>query len=142
MICHNDVCPENVVFRNQVAVGLLDFDLAAPGRRVFDLAQFARMGVPMDTDADAARLGRTLPFDPFRRLRVVADAYGLPPDRREFLDALAGTIERGGEFVQRRLDEGNEDFVRMMAASGGMAKFDRRRAWFAARRDRFAAALA
>jgi len=29
----------------------------------------------------------------------------------------------------------------MVEATGGMAKFDRRRAWFAARHDRFAAAL-
>ena len=77
VICHNDVCLENIVYRDQVAVGLLDFDFAAPGRRVHDLAAFARMCVPMDADDDAVLLGRTPPFDPFRRLRIVADAYGL-----------------------------------------------------------------
>src|SRR6185436_8330070 len=87
VICHNDVCLENIVYRDQVAVGLLDFDFAAPGRRVHDLASFARMNVPMDADDDAVLLGRTPPFDPFRRLRIVADAYGLPPDRGELLGA-------------------------------------------------------
>ncbi|MGH8994883.1 MAG: phosphotransferase family protein [Acidimicrobiales bacterium] len=38
MICHNDVCFENVVFRDGEAVVLLDFDFAAPGRPLFDLA--------------------------------------------------------------------------------------------------------
>ncbi len=141
VICHNDVCLENVVYRDQVAVGLLDFDFAAPGRRLYDLAQFARMNVPLDTDDDAVLLGRIPPFDPFRRLRIVADAYGLPPGRREFLDVVAEGIRRGGQFLQRRLDEGNEAFIAMVAATGGMAKFDRRRAWFAAHRDRFAEAL-
>ncbi len=141
VICHNDVCLENVVYRNQVAIGLLDFDFAAPGRRVYDLAQFARMCVPMDTDDDAVLLGRTPPFDPFRRLRVVADAYGLPPGRSEFLDVLGEGIARGGEFIQRRLDEGNEAFAAMVATTGGMAKFDRRRVWFSANRERFAEAL-
>jgi hypothetical protein len=141
VICHNDVCLENLVYRDQVAVGLLDFDYAAPGRRVHDLASFARMNVPMDADEDAVLLGRTPPFDPFRRLRIVADAYGLPSDRGELLDALAEGIARGGEFLQRRLDEGNEAFIQMVAATGGMAKFDRRRAWFAANRERFADAL-
>lgn len=141
VICHNDVCLENLVYRNQVAVGLLDFDFAAPGRRVHDLAHFARMNVPMDTDDDAVLLGRTPPFDPVRRLRIVADAYGLPPGREDFLDALADGIRRGGQFLQRRLDEGNEAFAAMVAATGGMAKFDRRRAWFAANRERFADAL-
>ncbi len=141
VICHNDVCLENIVYRDVVAVGLLDFDFAAPGRRVHDLASFARMNVPMDADGDAVLLGRTPPFDPFRRLRLVADAYGLPPGRGEVLDVVAGGIERGGEFLQRRLDEGNESFRAMVEATGGMTKFDRRRAWFAANRERFAAAL-
>ena len=43
VMCHNDVCLENVVFRDGEAVALLDFDFAAPGRREFDLAAFARM---------------------------------------------------------------------------------------------------
>jgi hypothetical protein len=141
VICHNDVCLENLVYRNQVAVGLLDFDFAAPGRRLYDLAQFARMNVPMDSDDDAVLLGRAPPFDPFRRLRIVADAYGLPPGRAEFLEVMAEGIRRGGEFLQRRLNEGNEAFIAMVAATGGMAKFDRRRAWFAANRERFAEAL-
>ena len=140
VICHNDVCLENVVFRDRVAVGLLDFDFAAPGRRTHDLAAFARMNVPMDAAADAALLGWA-PADTARRLRIVADAYGLPADRRPFLDALADGIDRGGQFLQRRLDEGNDAFREMVAATGGMARFDRRRAWFAAHRQRFADAL-
>lgn len=43
VVCHNDVCLENVVFRHGVAVGLIDFDFAAPGRPAYDLAQFAHM---------------------------------------------------------------------------------------------------
>ena len=44
-------------------------------------------------------------------------------------------MQRGGEFLQRRLDEGNQAFREMVESTGGMAKFDRRRAWFAANRD-------
>jgi Phosphotransferase enzyme family len=141
VICHNDVCLENLVYRDEVAVGLLDFDFAAPGRRLHDLAVFARMNVPIDSDDDARLLGRAGPFDAPRRLRIVADAYGLPRDRSAFLDVLAGAVERGGQFLQRRLDEGNQAFREMVEATGGMAKFDRRRAWFAAHRDELAAAL-
>ena len=78
VICHNDVCPENVVYRGGTAVALLDFDFAAPGSRVYDLARLALMTVPVDTPEDAARTGRG-DLDPFARLRVVADAYGLAP---------------------------------------------------------------
>jgi hypothetical protein len=54
IICHNDVCLENIVFRNGAAVGLLDFDFAAPGRAAVDLAHFARMCVPVDDEINAA----------------------------------------------------------------------------------------
>ena len=42
LVCHNDVEPSNVVFRDGIAVALLDFEFAAPGRPVYDVAQLAR----------------------------------------------------------------------------------------------------
>ena len=50
LVCHNDVCPENVVFRDGIAVALLDFEFAAPGRPVYDVAHLARLCVPIDDD--------------------------------------------------------------------------------------------
>ncbi len=140
IICHNDVCLENVVFRDGEAVGLLDFDFAAPGRPLYDLAQFARMCVPVDDEVNSARLGWDRP-DVFIRLRLVADAYGVPPDRSELLAILAESIARGGEFVRRRVDEGDPNFIAMWNEMGGMERFDRRRRWFAANLDHFTAAL-
>ncbi len=85
LLCHNDVCLENVVFRAGVAVGLLDFDFAAPGRPVYDLAAMARMCVPISDDAGAGQLGWH-PADRPVRLRLVADTYGLDrPGRAELL---------------------------------------------------------
>jgi len=139
--CHDDVCPENVVYRDGVAVALLDVDFAAPGRRVWDVATMARMCVPIDTDEDAARLGRG-GLDPVARLRVVADAYGLEePQRHELVEVLAQHFERGGEFVRRRIEAGEPAFIAMWEATGGQARYDRRQAWFAAERPRFLAGL-
>jgi hypothetical protein len=142
VICHNDVCPENVVFRDGVAVALLDFDFAAPGRPLHDLAQLAKMWVPLDTDEDAARFGRG-GLDPFHRLRVVADAYGLPPDRTEFLDVLSRSIAdaRGGGFVRRRIGLRQQAFIDMAEAMGGLERYERRYQWFSQHRRQFADAL-
>ncbi len=140
VICHNDVCMENVVHRDGIAVALLDFDYVAPGRPLYDLAQFARMCVPVDDEANASRLGWG-PLDPFARLRRVADAYGLAPDRSEFLGVLEASIRRGGEFVRRKVQEGDPNFTRMWNEFGGMERFDRRRRWFADNIERFAAVL-
>jgi len=141
VICHNDVCLENVVFRNSRAVALLDFDFAAPGRRAFDLAAFARMCVPVDDDINSANLGWR-PSDRPSRLRLVCDAYGLDTEGRELvLGSLSASIARGGDFVRRRAEAGEPGFVRMWAEIGGMERFDRRRRWWAEARPRFEAAL-
>jgi thiamine kinase-like enzyme len=137
VFCHNDVCLENVVFRDGVAVGLLDFDFAAPGRREFDLASFARMCVPIDDDANAARLGWVRTDRP-SRLRLVCDEYGLDePGRERLLACLDESIARGGEFVRRRVEAGEVAFIEMWEAMGGQERFDRRRRWWAAARIDF-----
>lgn len=142
IMCHNDVCLENVVFQQGIAVGLLDFDFAAPGRPVYDLAQFARMCVPIDDDVNAARLG-WLPANLPARLRLVADTYGLNADgRRELLDILDDSIMRGGAFVRRRVEAGDPNFIKMWNEMGGSTRFDRRRAWWAEYKQRFVDALA
>jgi hypothetical protein len=141
IVCHNDVCLENVVFRDGVAVGLLDFDFCAPGRPVYDVAQFARMCVPIDDDVNAVRLGWHAPDRP-ARLRLVADSYGLDVRGRiELLEALNGTIDRGGAFVRTRVEAGDPNFIAMWNDMGGMERFDRRRRWWAEHRDEFARAL-
>ncbi len=141
VLCHNDVCLENVVFRDGRAVALLDFDFAAPGRRVFDLASFARMCVPIDDGVNAARLG-WVDADLPGRLRLVADAYGMEPsDRTEVLEILDRSIEAGGEFVRRRVEAGDPGFVKMWEEMGGAERFARRRRWWSRERADFAAAM-
>jgi hypothetical protein len=140
LVCHNDVCLENVVFRNGRAVGLLDFDFAAPGRRVYDLAAFARMCVPIDDDSKA-RFGWH-PADLPARFRLVADTYGCDAEQRgELLETLSDSIARGGEFLLRRVAAGDPNFTEMWTSMGGMARFDRRRAWWATVRHEFTAVM-
>ena len=79
-------------------------------------------------------------LDPFHRLRVVADGYGLPPDRTAFLDVIRESIEstREGGFVRRRVEEGNDAFIQMTEQMGGLDRYERRYRWFEANRQRFA----
>lgn len=141
VVCHNDVCLENVVFRDGVAVGLIDFDFAAPGRPVYDLAQFARMCVPIDDDLSASRLGWE-PSDRPRRLRLAADAYGLAGNERgELLQILTESMNTGGEFVRRRVEAGDPNFIRMWKEMGGKERYDRRRGWWTEHQSEFIEAL-
>jgi hypothetical protein len=141
VICHNDVCLENVVFRDGVAVALLDFDFAAPGRPVYDIAQMARMCTPIDDDVNAPRLGWEEVDQP-ARLRLVADAYGLEAQGRvQLVRILSESIEMGGVFVRRRVEAGDPNFVRMWTEMGGQERFDRRRRWWETHRPEFERAL-
>jgi hypothetical protein len=141
MICHNDVCLENVVFRDGEAVALLDFDFAAPGRPLFDLAAFARMCVPIDDDLNASRLGLK-DLDRPVRLRLVADTYGLDAEgRHTLIELLDRPIESGGSFVQRRVEAGDPNFIRMLDEMGGMERYKRRLRWWQASRETFVRAL-
>ncbi len=141
VMCHNDVCMENVVFEDGEAVALLDFDFAAPGRREFDLAAFARMCVPIDTDEAASKLGWE-PTDRPARLRLVCDSYGLDASGRPVvLTCLSESIAKGGEFVRRRVEAGEPAFIEMWNMMGGQERFDRRREWWAENLDAFARAM-
>jgi hypothetical protein len=141
IVCHNDVCLENVVFREGSAVGLLDFDFAAPGRPVYDIAQFARMCVPIDDETSTARLGWQ-PADRPGRLRLIADSYGLEGlERVQLIAGIGDSITAGGAFVRRRVEARDPNFITMWNQMGGQERFDRRSRWWAGRRQEFASTL-
>jgi aminoglycoside phosphotransferase (APT) family kinase protein len=128
VICHNDVCIENVVFRDGRAAALLDFDLAAPGRRVWDVAQAARYWIPLTDPGLPAAADRGV-TDPIGRLRRFVDAYGLETDaRRQFVE-VALEAERGARtFVEAQAARGAAGFVEMWHEAAAR-RFDRKMAW-------------
>jgi hypothetical protein len=141
LMCHNDVEPSNVVFRDGIAVALLDFEFAAPGRPVYDVAQLARLCVPIDDEFDQARLGWR-PADRAARLRLVADAYGLDRDgRAELLTAMDDAIDRIEAAVRRSVDAGDPNAVALWNRTGGSERYDRQRRWWLDHYGQFAAAL-
>ncbi|MFE9854154.1 phosphotransferase [Streptomyces sp. NPDC005780] len=141
VVCHNDVCPENVVFRDGRAAALIDFDLAAPGRPLWDIAMAARYWVPM-LDPESAAALYPAGLDASARLRILADGYGLPPEDRA---ALPGVIERATAvcraFVARRVADGDPVYLRVLAERDGWRRWDRVQTWLAAHREAFTAAL-
>ena len=59
VVCHNDLFPENVVFRDGRVVALIDFAMAAPGRPLWDVAIAAEIGVRWATRSGANRTRST-----------------------------------------------------------------------------------
>jgi hypothetical protein len=90
LVSHNDVTPQNVVVRDGRAVGLVDFDLAGPCPRLLDVYNTAVHWVPLRDPQDVWAPWRGL--DQARRLRIVADGYGLDRAGRAAMVGLG--IER------------------------------------------------
>lgn len=93
--CHNDVRPETVVFADGRPVALEPSTWAAAGTRLWDVAGAAWRWVPLHGDFDTEVLGfATGPEVKGRRLRLVADAYGLEAhDRARLLDVIERRVE-------------------------------------------------
>ncbi|MFD3456173.1 phosphotransferase [Streptomyces sp. NPDC058691] len=141
LLCHNDVCLENVVFRDGRAAALIDFDLAAPGRPVWDVAMTARYWVPMLDPESAADLYPTGP-DAAARLRILADGYGLSPrERAELPEVIEQATASCRAFVAGRVAGGDPGYGRILAERGGWRRWDRVQAWLVAHRGTFTAAL-
>lgn len=91
VICHNDLSPDNTVYRPAGAPrAFVDWDLAAPAPPLWDLAWAAYRFVPLYDDATCERLGYPIPSRP-ARLRILCDAYGLG-DRQELLPTVCERI--------------------------------------------------
>jgi thiamine kinase-like enzyme len=138
VMCHNDICPENVVFRDGEAIAFLDWDFAAPGRPLWDVAAVMSMWGPVHDPSDP--LPGMEGLDPFARARVIADAYGMSGAQRAeipgiFVDRLSLSL------VERRAAAGEPAFVEMLARQGGEGRAARRRRWLEDNMDALCSAL-
>jgi hypothetical protein len=134
---HNDICPENVVFRRGTAVAFLDWDFAAPGRPFWDVAAVMSMWGPAHDPPEVPGMEG---LDPFARARAIADAYGMNADERTQIPGIF--VERLKiSLVERRAAAGEQAFIEMLARQGGAGRAARRRAWLDTHMPELQAAL-
>ena len=133
IICHNDLFPENVVFRDGRVVALIDFAMAAPGRPLWDLAIAAEIWGPL---GDPARRDQhPADLDGVRRLGVLARGYELDAGRaEELVDVLVEERAHSVANIRAEIAAGNESWVRNWAEAGGDERAAADDAWIAAHR--------
>ena len=114
LVCHNDLCVENVVTRDGRAVGFIDFDYARPVDPLFDIAVAVRHWAPVRAPVDLAAVD--VEVDVLARFRAFTDEHGLDRRARERVVELIGAfLDRAHDNVQRLAAAGVGGFAAMVA---------------------------
>lgn len=120
VICHNDFAIYNIIFHQEKSVGIIDFDLAAPGPRIWDIAYALYTCVPLSrhyhtetceavyyhSSADANRIKQ--------RVQLFFDSYGMEGLKESFLEMVLLRLEGLRQTMIRKAREGDLAFQQMI----------------------------
>jgi Ser/Thr protein kinase RdoA (MazF antagonist) len=133
LIGHCDVNLDNVIFRDGLPAALIDFDMARPTTRLFDIVTTLRHWAPIADPLDLEPLQRRLDIGP--RLRLFCDAYGLTPrDRRQLLDLARLRFDRSYHAMRNNALTIGGGWARMWAGGAG-TRIRRASAWLETHQD-------
>lgn len=120
VICHNDFAVYNVIFSNQKLAGVIDFDLAAPGPRAWDIAYALYTFVPLSRRYQAES-GEVIYYNPEqddlkyqRRIQTFLDAYGWNDPNTNMLNMVLLRVEALCLTMKRKAQEGDGAFQKMI----------------------------
>ncbi|MFI7706517.1 aminoglycoside phosphotransferase family protein [Nonomuraea sp. NPDC049480] len=140
VIGHCDLTPDNVIFRAGAGLpyALIDFDLARPTTRLFDVVTTLRHWAPIADPVDRPPLLRNV--DVGARLRLFCDAYGVPArDRRRLLELARFRFHRSYAVMRTRAAAGG-NWAQMWAGGAG-ERIRRAAAWLDVHEDELHAHL-
>lgn len=146
VIGHCDLTPDNVIFRVGSGPGarlglpyaMIDFDLARPTTRLFDVVTTLRHWAPIADPFDRAPLLRNV--DVGARLRLFCDSYGVPArDRRRLLELARFRFHRSYAVMRARGAAGG-NWAKMWAGGAG-ERIRRAAAWLDVHEDELHAHL-
>ena len=96
LVSHRDYAAGNVVFRDGLPAALIDFDLAKPMTRLYDIANALWCWAPLRSGDPRDRAPALADADIPHRVAVFADAYGMTARQCAGLAPLAVDIARRG----------------------------------------------
>jgi hypothetical protein len=120
VICHNDFAIYNIIFNHEKPVGIIDFDVAAPGPRLWDIAYTLYTCVPLsrlyhsetgeavyyDSSTDADRIKQ--------RVKLFFESYGIEGMEEDYLEMVLLRLDGLCKYMIKRASEGDIAFQKMM----------------------------
>ncbi|WP_214872485.1 aminoglycoside phosphotransferase family protein [Exiguobacterium sp. s140] len=120
VICHNDFAVYNTIFHERKVAGVIDFDLAAPGPRAWDIVYALYTFVPLSR-RHQAETGEVIYYDADRddaiynkRVSLFLEAYGWDQAEVDLFDMLQRRIEALCLLMKRKAAEGDVAFQKMI----------------------------
>ena len=95
VVCHNDLSPCNTVFQAGNPVALIDFDAAAPGRRIDDLAYAIWLWCDIGNEDISV-------VEQSQRIRIFKDAAGIQ-DRKNIIASIIDIQRKQIEQYQNKV---------------------------------------
>ena len=122
VICHGDAGPYNIIFRNRVPVALIDFDRAAPGPRIWDIAFVVYRFAPL-CDLQERMFTATFLQQIAGRIRTFLGAYGFC-GAHELFDWIQLRLKTEIDWLCA--ENGEDDARRRKFVEDGHAEFYKR----------------
>lgn len=113
VICHGDYAPYNCVMHRDKIIGIIDFDTAHPGSRIWDVAyavyRFAPLMAPDNIDGFGDREEQA------ERLKIFCDSYGLEY-RQALMTTVLSRLQTLQDFMHHRAEAGDKAYQNFLAA--------------------------
>jgi len=107
VISHGDFAPYNCVFNGTRLTGVIDFDNAGPGPRLWDIAYAVYRFAPVTAPTNPENFGSIT--EQARRVRLFCDAYGLE-DRSGLIAAVMDRIKGMADSLREGAASGDKRF--------------------------------
>ena len=115
IVGHQDAAPYNAVMDGDRLVGFVDWDIASPSPREFDIAFSAILWVPLASASPIDADGR-------RRFHLLLDSYGYEGDRHAFATVIPERARRQAGVIRDMADKGDPASVALLPIAGTLSK--------------------
>ncbi|SES28636.1 Phosphotransferase enzyme family protein [Gracilibacillus ureilyticus] len=119
VVCHNDFAIYNIIFQHEKPAGIIDFDLAAPGPRLWDIAYTLYTCVPLSrlyhTDTgEAVYYNPSINADRIKeRVRLFFESYG-EEMKEDYIEMVVLRLEGLCKYMKRKAEDGDTAFQKML----------------------------